>query len=183
MTTKIILHGGFAGHINIQNDSFFKEILKDTSDNHKVLLIYFAKDIDKIPIIKAEDIAQFKRNEGRKKVSFEVAKENIFTEQVKTAHIIYIHGGNTFKLLETMKKFPNLKKLFEDKTVAGESAGAYVLSTAFYSKNAGGMFRGLGLVPVQTICHYTGENEDKLAENKKIKTLLLPDYKYQVFVT
>jgi len=118
MTTKIILHGGFAGHINTQNDSFFKEMLKDTP-NPKVLLIYFAKDIDKIPIIKAEDIAQFKRNEGRKKVSFEVAKENIFTEQVKTAHIIYIHGGNTFKLLETMKKFPNLKNCLRVKLSRG----------------------------------------------------------------
>lgn len=66
--------------------------------------------------------------------------------------------------------------------MAGESAGAYVLSSCFYSKTEGGVFNGLGLVPVKTICHYVGLNKEKLDECQiKAKTLLLADYKYKVF--
>jgi len=61
MKTKYILHGGMAERINADNDAFFKEILKGTSSNIKVLLTYFAKELDRIPVNKAEDISQFKK--------------------------------------------------------------------------------------------------------------------------
>jgi len=183
MATKFIIHGGFAGHVNDQNDAFFKEILQDTSDNPKVLLVYFAKELDRIPVNKEEDLVQFGRNKGSKSISLQVADEGSFVEQVKDADVIYLHGGNTLKLIETLKKFPRLRELVDGKVVAGESAGAYALSTLFYSKRASGdqASEGLGFVPVQTICHYSGENAEKLPENPKLETLLLPDYQYRVF--
>lgn len=181
MTTKFILHGGFAGHVNEQNDSFFREILKDTPDKLKVLLVYFAKEIDRVPVSEKEDIVQFERNKENKDIFFQVADEKSFAEQVKSADIIYFHGGNTLKLLETLKKFPGLKELLAGKVVAGESAGAYVLSSVFYSKTENGLYQGLGFVPVKIICHYIGENEDKLADNQELETLLLSDYQYKVF--
>lgn len=183
MTTKFIIHGGFAGHVNDQNDAFFREILKDTSDNPKVLLVYFAKELDRIPVNKEEDRVQFGRNRGSKSISFQVADEKYFSEQVKDVDIVYLHGGNTVKLLETLKKFPRLRELVEGKVVAGESAGAYALATLFYSKrySGGQASEGLGFVPVQIICHYVGENEEKLPENPKLETLLLADYEYRVF--
>ncbi len=93
-----------------------------------------------------------------------------------------MHGGTTLKLLDALKKFPNLKELFKGKIIAGESAGAYVLSAFFFSKSAGGIFEGTGLVPVKIICHYIGENKEKLDEcPKNLEILLLPDYKYRVF--
>ncbi|PCI21323.1 hypothetical protein COB64_00370 [Candidatus Wolfebacteria bacterium] len=71
----------------------------------------------------------------------------------------------------------------EGKIIAGESAGAYVLSTCFYSKTEGGIFEGLGLVPVKTICHYVGENSEKLDDcSGEIETLLLKDYEYKSFL-
>ncbi|MEK7179844.1 MAG: Type 1 glutamine amidotransferase-like domain-containing protein [Patescibacteria group bacterium] len=182
MATKFILHGGFANHINTYNDSFFKEILKDTQNNPKVLLVYFAKELDRIVVNKKEDVGQFERNKENKNISFEVADEKSFVEQVKTADIVYLHGGNTLKLLETLKKFENLEKLFEGKIVAGESAGAYVLSSFFYSKKVGGIFQGFGFVPIKTICHYTGEDLEKFPDNSKLETLLLQDYQYQIFL-
>ena len=181
MATKFIIHGGFAGHINDQNDSFFKEMLKDTPDNPKVLLVYFAKELDRIPVNKEEDFVQFERNKRNKNISFQVADEKFFVEQIKVADVIYLHGGNTLKLLETLKKFPHLKELFTGKIIAGESAGAHALSSLFYSKNAGGVLQGLGFVPVQIICHYIGENVEKLPKNSKLETLLLADYQYRVF--
>lgn len=172
-----------AHHNNPQNDLFFKEILNSISKSEiTVLLIYFAKEPDRIPINKAEDIEAFNRNKGDKNVIFNEANEATFIDQVKKADIVYMHGGNTLKLLDTLKKFPNLRELFQGKVVAGESAGSYVLSTYFYSKSAGGVFEGLGFVPVKTICHYIGENKDKLDElPRNLETLLLGDYQYKVY--
>jgi peptidase E len=181
MPTKYTLHGGFASHINEQNDSFFKEILKDTPSTLTVLLVLFAKDTDEITASKDKDIAQFERNKESKTITYEVADEHILIEQISRANVIFIHGGNTLQLLEVLRNFENLRELFTGKIIAGTSAGAYVLSTAFYSKSSGGLHKGLGLVPVQTICHYVGENADKLPNDLGLETLLLKDYEYKVF--
>lgn len=182
MATKYILHGGFAGHSNEENDKFYEEILTDTQDKLNVLLVYFAKEDDRIPVNKAEDVAHFEGNKENKELTYEVATEKEFSEQVKRADIIHLHGGTTLKLLAALQKHLGLKKLFDGKVVAGESAGAYVLSTYFYSKTADGLYQGLGLVPVKTICHYIGENKEKLSDvGKDLELLLLPDYKFKVF--
>lgn len=182
MKTKFILHGGFAGKPNSDNDKFFMEILKDAPRKAKVLLVYFAKDKNEYKRMLGDDSLQFHSNKDNKEISLEIAEENSLGSQIKNSDIIYLHGGKTSKLLETLKKYPNFKELIKGKIVAGESAGAYALSSCFYSKSEGGVFKGLGLVPVKTICHYTGENKEKLDEcPKNLETLLLADYGFKVF--
>ncbi len=182
MTTKFILHGGFADHINEKNDKFFQEILNTDKEQLKILLVYFAKELSRYDELKEKSLNQFKKNNSEKDLGFEVAYEDKFIEQAQKADIIYFHGGKTLKLLDTLKKYGNLKEVFQKKTVAGESAGAYVLSTCFYTKTEKGIFKGLGFAPVKTICHYIGENREKLKDcNEDLEELLLPDYEYKVF--
>ena len=183
MKTKIILHGGYAGRINSENDIFFKEILKDTPDRVRILLVYFAKEEAEHERMFGEDTIQFKRNGENKKIDFKIATTEKFLKQLEETDIIYLHGGKTIRLLETLKTFPDFEKLCKDKIIAGESAGAYVLSDCFYSKTEGGVFNCLGLVPVKTICHYIGENKEKLNKcPKELELLLLKDYQFKVFV-
>lgn len=182
MTTKVILHGGYAGHENSENDAFFKEILSDTPNSPNVLMVFFAKESDRVQKNREKTISQFEKNKGEKIINYDTATEKSFLKQIQWANIVYFHGGKTLKLLENLKKFNNLKDIFVGKTVAGESAGAYVLSKHFYNEKTGGMFEGIGLVPVNTICHYTGKPEEfgKTLPNDP-DTLLLPDYIYKVF--
>jgi peptidase E len=182
MPTKFILHGGFADHVNEKNDKFFQEILSIDKNNLKILLTYFAKDFSKYKELKEKSVNQFERNGNKKDLDFIIADEDKFIEQVKEADIVYLHGGKTLKLLEALKKYDNLKELLRDKIVAGESAGAYVLSTCFYTKSEGNLFQGLGFAPVKTICHYEGKNQEKLKECPgELEELLLSDYEYKVF--
>lgn len=182
MKTKFILHGGYAKIPNKENDKFFKEILKGRQKELKILLVYFAKEKGSLKEKKNEDVLQFEKNNSNKRLSFEVADRKIFSKQVLRSDIIYLHGGKTIKLLSALKKVKNLKKLFAGKIIAGESAGGYVLSACFYSKSLKGVFSGLAFVPVKTICHYVGKNSEKLKKcPAKLKTLLLPDFKYKVF--
>lgn len=182
MSTKFILHGGYAGRPNSGNDEFFKEILKGAPQNTKILLVYFAKGKNEYERMQREDAAQFEKNKGERDISFEIASLESFLQQVAQSDVIYLHGGNTSKLLKELKRCLGLRNLMDEKIVVGESAGAYVLSSCFYSKIESGIFEGLGFVPVKTICHYAGENAEKLKEcSDGLETLLLADYQYKVY--
>ena len=181
MKTKFILHGGFIPGGKQENDDFFQEILKDAPEKAKILLVYFAKESDRVAKNKEEDIGQFNKNKGNKFLSFEVATEELFPEQVKKADVIYLHGGHSGKLLEALKNFSNLKQLFAGKIIAGDSAGANVLVSAFYSQKIGAS-EGLGLIPIKIICHYLAENKEKLNKIKpNLETLFLLEYQVRVF--
>ena len=49
---------------------------------------------------------------------------------------------------------------------------------------AGGIFEGLGFVPVKMICHFSNEKKDKfegLKDRNELESLFLSDYEYKVF--
>ena len=181
MKTKYVLHGGFTPGAKQENDPFFQEILKDAPSSVKILLVYFAKEANRVEDNKNEDIKQFNKNKGDRTLFFEVATEESFIEQVRNADVVYLHGGATLKLLDTLKQFSDLASLFTGKTIAGDSAGANVLCAEFYSlKNGPG--EGFGLLLFKIICHYTEENKYKLDDIKPaLETFFLKEYEFKVF--
>ena len=97
MKTKYILHGGSAQHTNEDNDLFFKEILKFTSDKVKILLVHFAGTEERKELNWERDTAQFIRNKGDKEIEFQLAEEDKFLEQITNSDVIYF-GGPDFLL-------------------------------------------------------------------------------------
>lgn len=183
MRTKYILHGGFTpGELQV-NNAFFKEILKDATNTPKILLEYFAKEVDRVEKNRDEDIEQFNNNSDHRTLVFETASDQDFVEQVKKADIVYLHGGHSGRLLEALKKYPGLKQLFEGKIIAGDSAGANVLAECFYSMKIG-ITEGLGLLPIKLICHFKEENKEKLKDVKPgLETIFLPEYYFKVIIS
>ena len=182
MKTKYILHGGYAGKENKENDKFFKEILSSPEMELTILLVYFAKNKKDYKRVKSEDIRQFNRNANNKILNFKIAEKKNFIKQIKESDVIYLHGGKTSKLLKALKKYNNFSEVIKGKIIAGESAGAYVLSSYFYSKSERGYFEGLKLLPVKIICHYVGENREQLNKcSFDYKELLLRDFKFKAF--
>jgi hypothetical protein len=185
MKTKFILHGGFTPKVLQEDDKFFQEILRDTPRDVEILLVYFAKEIDRIPKNKEEDITQFEKNKGNKSLSFEVATEELFLTQVSESDIVYLHGGMTSKISNILKKFSDLKNSFEGKIIAADSAGVNALATFSYSQNADGILEGVGVIPYKTMCHYSEQFKNKVPELNKYapdsELLLLSEYQYKVF--
>ncbi len=63
MKTKFILHGGFTpSNQQEDNSDFYKEIIKDAPKSAKVLIVPFAKDIERIPITTERVKGEFDRN-------------------------------------------------------------------------------------------------------------------------
>ena len=182
MKTKYILHGGYATEKNKENNKFFKEILLIDKKELNILIVLFDKKEEKHNFKSKNVINQFNLNNTNKILNFEIADKKLFSEQIKKADIIYLYGGETLKLFKTLNEYNNFSELIKGKVVVGESAGAYVLSTCFYLKSLGDCFEGLKLVPVKTICHYEGENREKLKDClPNLKELLLEEHKYEVF--
>lgn len=183
--TKIMLHGGYSTHHNPQNDSFYKETVEELSSGTiTVLLVFFAKKEESHEELYDAVTSNFLNNSGDKELKFIKADRNDFIEQVKDTDIVYLSGGQTLKLIEILKSYPGLVKNLKDKVVIGDSAGTYALSTYFYSKSEGGLFKGLGIAPVKVICHYEGVNSEKLEELKdNLDILLLKDYEYKIYRT
>ena len=183
MKTKYILSGGFSPEDKDQNnDSFYQEILKDTQRETSVLIVPFAKDAERIPETVARIERAFNKNIKQRKINIEIANENTFIRQVEKADIIYLQGGKTIKLLETLKKFPNLKKIFEGKIIAGESAGANVLCKFYYSPSTNVVSEGLNIIPIKFIPHYKDEYTNVFNEIRPdLDNLCLKEYEYKVF--
>lgn len=182
MKTKFVLHGGYAKGAKQEDDAFFSEILKNASKDAKILLVYFAESDDRVAERYADDLEQFNKNKGDKTLFFDVAIEWSFAEQAKRADIIYLHGGHTGRLLDALKRISNLRDIFGGKFIAGDSAGANVLCSAFYSKTIG-VSEGLGFIPIKIICHYIEENKNKLDHIKPdMETLFLGEYETKTFL-
>ncbi len=184
MKTKFILNGGFnSKNKNVDNSNFYKEILKDAPENAKVLLVSFAKDDpDRLRLAIPKVTSEFNTNKWQENITVDVAKEEDFISQVRSADIVYFHGGVSLKLLKTLKRYPRLEEVLKGKTVAGESAGANVFCKFFYSPHVDGVFEGLGILPLKIIPHYKKEDEGKLNKfDADLEELLLPEYVYKIF--
>lgn len=182
MKTKVIVSGGYADEPNDLNSQFFKEILKDTSNNITVLLVLFSRPEDVWGIKSKGVIAQFDKVKAGKKVNYVIANHEELEEQISRSDVIYIRGGTTSLLLDEIARHPKFTDLIKGKVVAGESAGTYLLSDYFYSKSEGGVFRGLAILPVKTICHFEGKNEEQLDKcPANLEKLLLKSYEHKVY--
>lgn len=183
--TKYILHGGGEMKPNKKHDNLFQEIIKDLPDQAKVLLVYFA--IPDEDVISKHSVYEdyFKRNGAGKKIELKIASYDDFVDEIEWADAIYFRGGDTFRLLGVVSQFPNIKKdLAKKKIVAGSSAGVYFLSNYSYSRSRKIIYKGLGILPIKTNCHYTQDKKDviKTLEKYPGKLVLLKEGDYEVII-
>ena len=182
---KFVLHGGFSsGRTDEDNSTFYKEILSGTSDGVKILLVPFAKDEDGDRVNRAisKVTDEFKSVSGNRNISIVVADRENFISQIKGSDIIYFHGGVSVKLLGILKEYPELREALEGKVVAGESAGANVWSSYFYSTHADEVFDGLGFLPIKMIPHYKEEYAGKMdGIGQDLEEIHLLEYEHRVF--
>ncbi len=190
--TKYILHGGFSRKDNSSNRAFFKEIGKDVPDGGTVLLVYFASESDD-PVDTERRFEQHSQliteESGGKKLHYILATKEDFAEQVQVADAIFLNGGSTDKLLEALRAYPDLRALFDGKTVAGSSAGAYSLASYGTSHSHSNGYTGLGHVNVRLVCHFESEelppNRESLEKLSQIAPELslvtLRDFEWKVF--
>lgn len=111
-----------------------------------------------------------------------INNKELMLKKIKEADIIYIGGGNTIKLLNTIKEF-GIEKLLKDaynkeKLLVGISAGAILLSKEGFSDslvtkdnpNNYKFIKGLAFTDI-CICPHYSERKELLKDNIKNKTV------------
>lgn len=183
MKTKVILYGGFnPNQEGDGNASFSKEILREAPEGAKVLIVPFSKEADRVVPTTERVKNELNAQKWQESLIFEVATQDGFVEQVKLADIVYIQGGSSSKIIEALKRYPNLGELLVGKIVAGDSAGANALSTYFYSPSSDTLTEGLGILPIKMIPHYKEEYAGKLdSVGQVLEEVFLPEYTFKVF--
>lgn len=190
MKTKFLLHGGFTGTENEWNRSFFEALSKDVPEGGNILLIYFSRKDEDLERLFKEDKEKILEQANGKELEIVLATEEDFIDQVKQADTIYMRGGDTDKLLGVLRKFLEFKDLVKGKTVAGSSAGAYVIGEYSAGHSVTYVREGLGLAPLRVVCHYQSPDlppsEESLAllkeTAKELELVFLKNYEWKEFL-
>lgn len=183
MATKYILHGGNAQDVNDQNTAFFREILNGHNQHVNILLVQLAAVPEKQDIYKQRHVAQFERANDSHQLKYQVAEITELHSQLAWADVVYFSGspGGTVRLLEAIGNDKDLEQNIQEKTVAGESAGANFFSAYCYSRS-GGVLKGTGIVPVNLIAHYEVGDERYMNDmDNDFPLVKLRNYEFQVF--
>jgi len=178
--TKFILHGGMTSVENENNKKFFQEIVKDLPESPKILISLFSIEEGRWEEEYGYQKDNFIKNLGDLSFEFQLANKENFLDQVEWADAVHFRGGDTLKILEIVKKFPDFKKKISSKTISGSSARAYFLVEHSFGNERRMIYQGLGIIPINLLGHYESENYDPIDEksfeelkNKNNKELIL----------
>jgi len=92
--------------------------------------------------------------------TYDYAKKETFLDQVDAADVIYLHGGDTPLLLESLPDASILREHFKGKVVIGSSAGANALSQKYWSSSQAVPGKGLGVIDTNVMVHYGAPERD-----------------------
>ncbi|VAW32672.1 hypothetical protein MNBD_CPR01-533 [hydrothermal vent metagenome] len=190
MRTKFILHGGYTREENDLNRGYFVEMVRCISDGGNILLVYFASKDEGVKEKYQKDSVRLQSfSEGKTIHTIKATEEN-FIDEVQNADVIYLRGGDTQKLKNTLDKYPDFIEVVKGKIISGSSAGAYVLARYYFINSLNKVMEGYGCVPARVACHYESkihpipENVDLVSEMEKydndLELILLKDYEWAV---
>jgi peptidase E len=152
-STTLILAGGndrttegYAKHLE-------DELVKYISSRPKILSCFFSAPENEWPT-KYQNWKEWFTTNFSFDFEYDYAQKATFLQQIDEADIIYLHGGNTQLLFDSLPNVDDLKRHLEGKVVVGSSAGANTLSKDYWSSSRAVPAHGLGIVDVNIMVHY-----------------------------
>ena len=189
--TTYLLHGGATTPENKDNTNYFKQCTARVNKKEvNILMCYWARTEEEKPrVLKRDQDKIIKYAVKGKKVNFAVAADDphdLFTK-LPSADVLFVIGGDP-KLIEPY--YPHLTHLrssLENKIYMGSSMGAfltsssYVVSSSKFKRNF--VQKGVGLLPIQLLCHWDVEKHkqlklDLLKKHSDLPILTLDEHKF-----
>lgn len=173
--TTYVLHGGKTSKPHEGNEYFFSQFTKlPKSKTVTILLCYFSRERSTWESLIERDTTTIRKN-SEKSVKILVAENpsDLF-QKLEKSDVLYVAGGDAEPIEALYPQLTDLKVKLEGKVYAGSSMGAflasesYVLSMSDQAENE--VHTGVGLLPIQTLCHWNVE------EHKDRKVGLLIDH-------
>lgn len=95
------------------------------------------------------------------RVKCELPQHSDIYRSLREAQLIVFSGGDE-RLLRPRLAPADLVEAVTGKTVIAASAGVNVLAIEYFSNDRGGIEKGMGILPIKTICHYSEDKRDRL---------------------
>jgi hypothetical protein len=150
--TKYVLAGGRDRHYPNFGKRLADLIHRDVAAPD-ILSCFFAQPPEKRTEKQAAWAPWFEENFSFAK-TITYAREGDFFEQVQKCDVIYIHGGQPQRLLETLADTKRVEKTFAGKIIIGSSAGADYLARSYYSPARDAAQKGSGILALGVVVHY-----------------------------
>ncbi len=189
--TTYLMHGGMLVIKSASNDAYFKRIADAVPEGGMVLVVLFAALESRWPELLEIMKGYIVSAAPDKHINFVQATKENFLNEVAAADAVFMRGGETNRLLEALRAYPNLKEAFDGKLVAGSSAGAYAMGTYNYSRSGNKLRDGLNLVPSRVLCHYESEDPKEAngaealatmeSEHQELPLIVLRDGEWKEF--
>jgi peptidase E len=163
MTKYILNSGGLRNHPE-KAKKFNLEVVKGLGNAPRILFCFFATPRERWEEKFADYSSRFLASMVDGVIpEIELALPEKFVEQLKYSDVILIHGGDDNLLLHYLKQY-NLPASWQDKVVAGSSAGSDALVKHFWTCDWRQCLDGLGILPIKFIPHYKsgfGDNDPR----------------------
>lgn len=176
-----------AGNKSENNKKFFQDFLADYTSEEQVLIIAFAKWENNFSV---NDFQQYLHDYLDCEVSWILASDDTsrLLNQIQQHKYIYICWGDHNTLYKKMRFLKEYKNIFENKIIAGSSAGTNILSEISFSNDYQKITYGLWLLHIWTMCHFKNiwiwKSILEQNNTQNIELLFLAEEEYkQIFVS
>ncbi len=166
MSTTFVLHGGVTSRVTAENDSFFRTFTSAVDkEKVKIVLCYWAKMKERWDELSKRDQAKVQQ-QTTKQVEFSVAHDvDDLYKKLQDADVLYVSGGKATLIEPYVPKLSALREKLKGKVYIGSSMGAFICSKqyvlSFASQDSDTVHNGLGLLPINTLCHWDIEDKKK----------------------
>jgi peptidase E len=190
--TTYILHGGATSKDLPENNSFFQQFTRHIPNTEvRILMCYFARDQKDWPALFKRDRSKVLKHPN-KKVHFSVPQDPQHLLKLLPDHdVLYVAAGYAEPLESTYSMLQGLENLIQGKVCIGSSMGAFMMCSnyilSFDTQKSTEVHEGLGLLPLNLLCHWDIESRkpDKLAclakTNSPLPTLTLNEGQWTTF--
>ena len=162
--TTFLLHGGKTSSSNENNQHFFDSFttVVDKSQVH-ILLCYFARPVGEWNELTTRDSNLIKKNSTKSVFITVPQNPTELLAQLDEADVLYVAGGGAPPIETLYPQLGELKTKLDQKIYAGSSMGAFLASQnyvlSFDDQDNQTVHQGVGLLPLQVLCHWDVEPE------------------------
>lgn len=162
--TTFVLHGGKTSQNSAKTNTFFRQFTTlINKPKLKYLMCYWARPKDQWPSLFKRDATKITR-QSKKSVYFTLPQNpSDLLKQFPQHDGLYVAGGEAELIEPLYPHLSSLKTLLAGKVYLGSSMGAFMASTSyvlsFDSQDNSTAHSGLGLLPLNLLCHWNVEIE------------------------
>lgn len=191
--TTYVLHGGNTSKDSPDNDLFFKYFTHFVDEDEvNILMCYFAKE-KKIWKTRLETDREKIERQTTKKIILSLAENpQDLLNKLDSHDVLYVAGGKPELIESYLPQLQALKEKLNGKIYLGCSMGAFIVSSqyvlSFPKQDTNEVHYGLGLLPINTLCHFDIEKKKALKiellkkEAPEAPILTLDECKFSVFI-